>query len=107
MAPQICARWRDGRRDSKRISARRADRVDASNLGLGEVVAMNLTVWITTVLNASDLSANCLTRDLSAFQRGSRTCPWATAIGRSRDARFAGASSDAAPARDWWRPSPP
>src|SRR5438067_126471 len=40
MAPQIRARWRVGRRDSKRISARRGDSVDGSNLGLREVVGL-------------------------------------------------------------------
>ena len=38
IAPQICARWRDGRWNSKRPAARHANRVAASHAGLGEVV---------------------------------------------------------------------
>ena len=38
MAPQICARWRDGRWDSQRPAARHADRVGATNPGPGGIV---------------------------------------------------------------------
>ena len=38
IAPQICARWCDGRWNSQRPAARHADHIAASHAGLGEVI---------------------------------------------------------------------
>ena len=59
------------------------------------------------LLKASAMSASCLTRDLSAFQRGWRTGPPATASGRGQDGERGGHRCAAArrrAARCWTRP---